>query len=478
MSVRQRIPAFLRDACVIASLVMGLWAASGQAGAAPTPSQADDLAQASALIREGAYDRATVLLRSRLRVDPSDRRAKEMLAFALESQGDLEGERAVRRDLAMAYPQDPGLQAGYARVLERSRQGGAALSAYRRARALTADDSAQDLDAAIERMRGRTALEVAAPLLAMSDPDARSSGLQAGVSIPFGAQHHVTLLGRTLEAEARIGPAASRSTVIGVTLARLPGTRVWWMAGPRVHIASRRGEAGNESTFGGAVAGRAVLGPSVEADASAEWEGGWDESAATTLHGGRASAAEGRVYAHGFARRLILQAGARTRRLTVLAGPLDEERPEARQHLWVAGADFVAWRDPRYGLQGEMLDDALLTPAVLTSALTFGYRHYDVTSTSDPAFTTRIALAPRARVDEASVSGMLASAGGRVGIDVRAGLGRDAARGARLWRAGAGLHWAPTAMTRITLQLERAMDLAAGFSGERREGRLSLHVDL
>src|SRR5262245_61544328 len=131
-------------------------------------SRADALGTAASLLGSRQFQQAAVVLRELLAVDPANRRAHEMLAFALESTGDLDGERRVRSALAAEFPDYARLQADYGRVLERSGDMAGALRAYRLARERGAAGTAPELDAAIERMKGRTATEVAAPLVAMS----------------------------------------------------------------------------------------------------------------------------------------------------------------------------------------------------------------------------------------------------------------------------------------------------------------------
>src|SRR5262249_58810447 len=104
------------------------------------------------------------------------------------------------------------IQSDYGRVLERSGDAGAALRAYRRARVLSAHAPYPGLVAAIERTRYRTAVEVAAPVTVMTEPEASASRVQAGAAIPVGPQRHVALLGTRYARTATTGPAAHTST--------------------------------------------------------------------------------------------------------------------------------------------------------------------------------------------------------------------------------------------------------------------------
>jgi hypothetical protein len=176
---------------------------------------------------------------------------------------------------------------------------------------------------------------------------------------------------------------------------------------------------------------------------------------------------------------LLLQAGARRRRLSILAvDPQSSRRPEAWQSLGVAGADVVLWRKPGAAVRGEMLDEALIAPTTLSSAVTLAYRHYDLFTRPTPEFNALIELAPRGSVDEASAATTVASRRGDFGLQVRAGLARDSARPARVWRTGGVLLWAPTPTTRFALGYDEANEVATGLVGQRREGWLSIHVHL
>ena len=469
---------FGRGWLAIAALALALIAAGGRASAEAPSASAATLERAEAMIQARAFEPAAAMLRRVLAVDPSNRRANEMLAFALESMGDLKGERRVRSALAAKFPDDSRIQADYGRVLERSGEEGEALRAYRRARELSAGSPPPGLDAAIERMNGRTALEVGAPLSVMSDPDAEASCVQAGAAVPFGSRRHLALLGTHYAADGRTNPAKAASDVLALTFVQRNASGASLALGPRLHVVTPRGAARKDLGVGGAVAGRAPLGRTFEAEARGEVETPWDEAAITVLRGGRTTAAEGHLYSHLFSRRLLLQAGGRGRELSVLdADPRSTRRPKAWQSLWIAGADFVLWRQPGAAVRGEMLDEALIAPTTLSSAMTVAYRHYDMSTRTTPEFASVIGLVPRGSVDEASAALTVASPGGNLGLELRTGLAHDSAREARAWRTGGSLVWAPTPWTRFALGYEGATEVASGLVGQRREGWLSFHVD-
>jgi tetratricopeptide (TPR) repeat protein len=469
------------------SLILGLLSgaalalapmADGSAwGGQPSADAAVAMDRASALLRAHDFEGAIGALRAVLLADPSNRAANEMLAFALESKGDLEGERRVRSKLASRFPRDARIQADYGRVLERSGRVAEALRAYRRARDLATGAAVAQLDAAIDRTRGQTALEIGTPLSVISDPDADASTLEAGAAVPVGAGNHLALLAARSAAAGRKTPYETEAAAIALALVRPRGAGPSWSLGPSLHVISPKGGAARDLAVGGVATCRTSLGPAFEADLRADFESPWDDAAVTVLHGGRTSAVEGHLYAHALSRRLLFQVGGRRRRISILATDRRSPRPDAWQTLWIGGADVVAWRSAA-AIRGEMLDEALIAPMSLHSAVTLAYRHYGVWTQTTPEFATLVDLAPRGSVDEASVATTLASVGGRLGLELRAGLAHDSARRAREWRAGGSFIWSPFTAARLALGYEEANELATGLAGQRRTGRLSFHVDL
>ena len=459
-----------------AVLALLLGGAGNKAWSSAPPSP-DPLEHAAALVRAGEPDSAVVLLRRMLAVDPSHRRAREILAFALESSGALADERRVRAALAADYPRDAGLVADYGRVLERAGDARGALRAYRRAQEMSPAGATPELDAAVERMNGRTAPEVGAPVTWLSDADAVSSRLQAGASLPLGQVAQLGVLASHETARARMGAAETVADRVTVSWADRPGGTADWSTAGHLHLDSPRGNTRRYVSAGGAVAGRAMPGSWFQAEGRAAVDAPWDEAAVAVLNGGRTSGAEVRLYAHARDRRLLLQVGGLGRRLSIVESP-SNERAFAWQRLGVAGVDAVVWRRPAHTVRGEMLDERLIEPTTMSSSLTLAYRHYESSARSTPEFQARLGLVPRSSIDEGAITASLVSRGGRAGAEFRGALGRDAVRGARTWRAGGGVIWAPTSTTRLRLDYEEATEHAAGLAGRRHAGWMSLHVDL
>ncbi|HUD72617.1 MAG TPA: hypothetical protein VMQ62_11715, partial [Dongiaceae bacterium] len=371
-------------------------------GQAPPPS-GGALGRAEALVQSRTFEPAADLLRDILAADPRNRRAQELLAFVLESRGDRAGERRVRAALAAEYPDDPRAQADYGRVLERSGRTAEALAAYRRARSLRPGLEDPALDAAIERTRGRTAVEVATPIRTMSDPDAIADRAQAGAAVPFGSLGHLTLLAARADAESRQGSGNSSNDLLAATLVLQRPSGASFAAGPLLHEVALDDGVLRDDAVGGAIAAQGPLGAHLVGDLNIAYDAPWEEAAVAMLHGGRVTTAEGHLYAHFRDRRLLLQIGAQGRRLSILtpeagaADPGQTDRPGADQNLAVAGADVVVWRRAGVG-RGDILDDALVAPVALPTAIVAGYRHYEVSTTTTPEFAEVIDLAPRGAV--------------------------------------------------------------------------------
>ena len=481
--MRRQAPGYAGRAVIAAAaLALTLLGATNRARG-QEPSSADRLARAEALLHERAYGPAAELLRAVLSSDPGNRRARELFAFALESAGARDEERRVRASLARDFPGDPEIQAAYGRVLERSGRGDEALAAYRRARSLRPAPPDADLDAAIDRLEGRTSIEFAAPVETLADPDATGARTGAGAAIPLGRVGHLSLTAGRATAEAREGPATASDDRLAASVVLRHPSGASLIVGPRYQSVSLDDGGLEDAAVGGLFAVRGPLGRWFSADLSAAARVPWDEAPVAILHGGRSDEAQAHLYAALWNRRLILQVGGQERRLSILtpdtgaADPGATLRPEATQTLLLAGADVVLWRKTGATTRGELLDDALVSPAVHPAMVMLGYRHYDVTTDTEPGFATVIDLAPRGVVDEISTTIGLFTPRGRFGVELRGGLGRDTERDARLSRIGGSFVWTPASAVRLALGYDEASDLATGLTGRRSAGTFSLHVD-
>ena len=90
----------------------------------------------------------------------------------------------------------------------------------------------------------------------------------------------------------------------------------------------------------------------------------------------------------------------------------------------------MLWNSPLRLLRGEFVDERMLRRTYLNDAGILSYRHYQLFTDSEPAFDARVALAPRASIDNLSLVIRKVLARGRVGIDLRGGGGYDNERAA------------------------------------------------
>ena len=445
--------------------------------AVPEDDAVPKIDRAAALIEARAFDQATIALEAVLARKPSDRRARELLAFVFESTGAIDRERQVRAALAADYPSDAQIQAALGRVLERAGDERGALTTYRRARGLAGSARAADIDAAIERMDGQTSTEVGGGLGALSDPDADALRTVAGTALPIANRLHLALAVTHYLVSGTTRPGSAQAVALAPTLVlRRSGSSL--AVGPRFAAGIPGGGAPGFS-LGAAISGSATLHPHIIAELRGDLTTLWDDAALTVLHDGLQTGASGRLYVHAWQRRLVVQAGVGARRLSLLAqAPGDQmTRSDARQSLGIAGADLVAWRRPGTTLRGQILDDAFVAPAVLPSAITLSYRHYEAFSQPSAMFSQAIALAERATVDELSSTASIVPHP-TIGVEARAGAGRDSVRDAWMWRVGASLLWAPTSALRFALRYDTATEVTTGFAGRRQEGWISCHADL
>jgi hypothetical protein len=445
-----------------------------RAGTNDSPATLDRAAQ---LIEARALDQAMTLLDGVLAGDPTNRRARELLAFALESAGDFKRELRVRVALVADYPNDAQIQAAYGRVLERIGDERAALHEYQRARELDGADA--ELEKAIDRLRGRIAVEVGAAAAVLTDPAATAGHIQIGSAVPIATRIHLALLGAYYVAADTTTSRSSTIVAAAPSIVLRSPNGAWLAAGPRLNHTILTGTAGDVA-IGGALAGTAPLGSHVTVELRAEGEALWDEAAIALLHGGRQTGGIGRVYVHAFERRLLLQAGSQARLLSLLVAPPGEPavRADARQALVAAGADVVVWRRQGGEVRGEILDDALIAPSSLPTAITASYRHYEAYAENSTAFATVVALPGRSAIDEASGRVSVVSRNRALGVELRGGVGRDSAQNAWLWRAGGAALWAPTSAIRFALRYDHATQVIPGYAGSREEGWISCHVDL
>src|SRR5690349_9739888 len=93
-----------RIALALAAMLAGTASAGAQGRTAVHAPASAAIARAEALLRSGRFGEAATVLGGLIQEDPANRRAREMLAFAFESSGELDRERQVRSELAAEAP--------------------------------------------------------------------------------------------------------------------------------------------------------------------------------------------------------------------------------------------------------------------------------------------------------------------------------------------------------------------------------------
>jgi tetratricopeptide (TPR) repeat protein len=439
------------------------------------------LNHAEAYVLNKDWEGAEQILREFLRREPQHQRAREMLAWALESQGDVDGEVEERERLAGWTGAVHWVH--YGRALERRRDYEGALKAYRQARRIQGRSADQALDRAIDRMENRVSVEVGATTTMRSDPTGEAMEWRAGVMFPIDGGVSIALVGAHETASGGlIGAEGSRIALEGGILIGL-----WRDADAEFRVNLSGSDVLENAPTGVERRKEVAVGTSVRAttpatrfatvDIKGDLRSQWLESADTIRGGGYFSGGTGHVYLKPFGHRLIIDTGAQVRDITLAAFDADLPDASAQQQLWFVGADVVLWTDPANSVRGEVVDRDMLRPTYLADALVASHRHYESFVDADDEFLQRLQLV-RASIDELSFNARKVLGSGILGLEARGGIGWDWARELSLWRVGGGLELAATAGTRLSLSYDVATESTAGFVGQRRSGWITFHVDL
>jgi hypothetical protein len=150
---------------------------------------------------------------------------------------------------------------------------------------------------------------------------------------------------------------------------------------------------------------------------------------------------------------------------------------DADQIFAFGGLDVVAWRKPDRVSRAEVFDEEMLAPRAISSSAVLSLRHYEMWS--DNPFGQQLFLIERSSIDEASgILRHVLDRGGRIGTELRGGIGYDWGREVRIWRAGGSALLSATASSRLTFDYDVASESGTGLSGRRHAGSVTLHVDL
>ena len=214
--------------------------------------------------------------------------------------------------------------------------------------------------------------------------------------------------------------------------------------------------------------------------ASMNVRGGWNEQwaeAPITIHeGGRMTGATGHLYLFPRSRIVLFDLGAQLRSLFIDPQDPGGAPPEAQQRLFFGGVDFNLWSSPGRILRGEALDEKMLRRTYLTDAGVLSYRHYELFTAASPDF--RIALAPRASIDNGTLAIRKVLFGGRLGFDIHGGIGYDNQRLKMLAQAGGVVVLSASWSSRLLASYDMSHETATGIPGTLHIGWLTYHADI
>lgn len=413
---------------------------------------------------------AKVILRRLLELQPSSVRAREVLAWVYELEGEIEGELELRAALRTAKSADPASHRAYARALERAHRPRAALAEYRQARELGDEDA--ELIASIVRVAHKAAPELHLAGTTLVDPIAYAYRVQAGASIPLMSRLALSMIGWR-DAAYRSGVTDLETTTVGastaINLAHRSGSTLRLAGAYRQEVTHRPAPGGEvertRNLVGGEVSAQTTVKRAV-IDVRASFRARWNDAALALVEGGDESGA----VVHGgyplLGGRIVLDAAALAREVRLSPdGQMDV--PVAFHFGWSAGFDLIAWSDPMRRVRGEVLDERLDRASHLQDALVVKFRHYDAYLEADTRFFDRIALAPRIWTETSSVIWRKALHDDRIGLEARLTVGYDFSRAVSLYGGGASLLVSPWVGGRLALQADSASETTGAVVGRR-----------
>lgn len=448
--------------------------------------------QADAHLMNEDWAGGAEVLRRYLALDPKNVRAREMLAWALEAAGDLEGELAVRKELAEELPTFAHRK-DYGRALERASEFRKARNEYKGA--MDADPKAVDdwLRTSHSRMRYRTSPELTGGAQLRSDPQAWAWRAQTGAALPFGSRHHVAALAwHDQSTDWRANQVVGANTLLlggsvtGLGVQALFGHRsgASLLVGADGRFATVSGEDArgrqlfgpeNRFNFGGQAEVDAPLSRFSHVNVHGALNEQWGDAPVTIHEGGTVTGVTGRLHLFPKSRRVLFDSGVQARRLGL--APLGgSPAPAALQYLGWAGVDFNLWASPSKLMRSEAMDERLVRRSYLVNSAVLAYRHYELWNDLGPEF--RIALAPRGSIDNGTLILRHTFFGGRAGIDLRGGGGYDNQRQRFLAQAGGSLVVAASWAHRVLLSYDMAHETYTGIPGTLHIGWVTYHADL
>jgi len=397
----------------------------------------------------------------------------------------------VRRSLSDDLP-SPAHDRDYGRALERAESFPAARDRYHRAITESGSGADATLVTSYERMRYRTTPELAAGGSLRSDPQAWAWRAQAGGVLPFGSRHSLgvtawhdsssdwhanqvvgsNVLAKTgnvtgLGTQLLLGHRAERSLLLGTDLryaaeAGVDSGGVQRLTQNGFHLGGQLEAASNISKYAHV---------NLHLDANEKW----NEAPITVHEGGTTTGATGHLFLFPESRAVLFDGGAQARQLR-LSPQGTPQPPKANQLLIWAGVDVNLWTEAARVVHAEALDERLVRRVYLNDAGVLAYRHYDLWTDAQPDF--RIALAPRASIDNGTLSVRKALAHGRIGIDLHGGGGYDHIQDHTLFQIGGAFVLAMSWSTRLQASYDLAHETATGLPGNLQIGWLTFHADI
>ncbi|HEX3902547.1 MAG TPA: hypothetical protein VH853_06835 [Polyangia bacterium] len=462
----------------------------------PLPPKFDDevaLNQADAHLLNKDWEGGARVLRRYLALAPKNLRGRQMLAWALEADGDLDGELAVRRSLVDDHPTAEN-QRDYGRALERAASYRAASAQYH---AALADGAGADntLVTSYDRMHFRVTPELSGGGWVRSDPQAWDWRVQAGAALPFATHDQAGLLfwrdtSTDWSANQVVGPNVLRETgsVTGLggyaMFGRRSGASLLLGADTRFATTSGDDSLGQELygptrqlAFGGQTELDTPVSHYMQVNLHIDLNEQWNDAPVTIHEGGTQTGALGHLYLFPRSRVVLVDSGAMVRRLSLR--PLEEgdPTPTAQQLLTWTGVDFNLWSDSTRLVRGETLDERMVRRIALNDAGVLAYRHYENFANLSPNF--RISLYPRDSIDNGTFILRKALWGGRTGFELRGGIGYDNTQNQLLAQAGGAIVVASSWSTRLTVSYDYTHQSATtGIPGTLQIGWVAFHADL
>jgi tetratricopeptide (TPR) repeat protein len=461
----------------------------------PPPPKFDEevaLNEADAHLLNKDWEGGARVLRRYLALDPKNVRGREMLAWALEADGDLDGELAVRRSLVDDHPTVEN-ERDYGRALERATRYREAGAQYHAAIAGGAGGDTT-LVTSYDRMHYRVTPEMSGGGALRSDPQAWAWRVQAGAAYPFGTHHQAGLLAwhdssTDWHANQVVGPNVLRESgsVTGLggyaMFARRSGASLLVGGDTRFATASGDDSAGTQLygptrqlAFGGQTELDMPIAQIMQVNVHLDVNEQWNDAPVTVEDGGAQTGATGHFYLFPRNRVVLVDSGAMVRRLSLRPLEEGEPTPTASQLMIWAGIDFNLWTDASRIVRGETLDERMVRARPLNDAGVLAYRHFEIFANLSPDF--RIALYPRDSIDNGTLILRKAFAGGRGGAELHGGLGYDNVQNQLLAQAGGAVVVASSWSTRLTVSYDYVHQSALGLPGTLQIGWVAFHADL